>query len=119
MAFTRLASNSKKMERVHIGNGHPKVSVAIEAHIGNGARIKTVANTMGNGVNTFSVTYVDGPAAAQVRFVRTGRAESAILRRLTPAVSIEGYPMCRSVLVKERTQHNIWRILSFFSIDVV
>ena len=98
MAFTRLASNSK-MERVHIGNGHPKVSVAIEAHIGNGARIKTVANTMGNGVNTFSVTYVDGPAAAQVRFVRTGRAESAILRRLTHAVSIEGYPMCRSVLV--------------------
>ncbi len=83
----------------HIGNGHPKVSVAIEAHIGNGARIKTVANTMGNGVNTFSVTYVDGPATAQVRFVRTGRAESAILRRLTPAVSIEGYPMCRSVLV--------------------
>ena len=83
----------------HIGNGHPKVSVAMEAHIGNGARIKTVANTMGNGINTLSVTYVDGPAAAQVRFVRTGRAESAILRRLTPAVSIEGYPMCRSVLV--------------------
>ena len=107
MAFTRLASNSK-MERVHIGNGHPKVSVAIEAHIGNGARIKTVANTMGNGVNTFSVTYVDGPAAAQVRFVRTGRVESAILRRLTPAVSIEGYPMCRSVLVP---------ILSQFAMD--
>ena len=99
MAFTRLALNSK-MERVHIGNGHPKLSVAIEAHIGNGARIKIVANTMGNGVNTFSVTNVDGPAAAQVRFVRTGRAESAILRRLTPAVSIEGYPMCRSVLVR-------------------
>jgi hypothetical protein len=98
MAFTRLASNSK-MERVHIGNRHPKVSVAIEAHIGNGARIKTVANTMGSGVNTFSVTYVDGPATAQVRFVRTGHAESAILRRLTPVVSIEGYPMCRSVLV--------------------
>ena len=99
IAVTPLASNSKKMERVHIAHGHTKVSVAIEAHIGNGARIKTVANTMGNGVNTFSVTYVDGPATAQVRFVRTGRAESAILRRLTSAVSIEGYPMCRSVLV--------------------
>ena len=99
IAVTPLASNSTKMERVHIAHGHTKVSVAIEAHIGNGARIKTVANTMGNGVNTFSVTYVDGPATAQVRFVRTGRVESAILRRLTPAVSIEGYPMCRSVLV--------------------
>ena len=99
IAVTPLASNSKKMERVHIAHGHTKVSVAIEAHIGNGARIKTVANTMGNGVNTFSVTYVDAPAAAQVRFVRTSRAESVILRRLTPAVSIEGYPMCRSVLV--------------------
>ena len=99
IAVTPLASNSTKMERVHIAHGHTKVSVAIEAHIGNRARIKTVANNMGNGVNTFPVTYVDGPATAQVRFVRTGRAESAILRRLTPAVSIEGYPMCRSVLV--------------------
>ena len=99
IAVTPLASNSTKMERVHIAHGHTKVSVAMEAHIGNGARIKTVANNMGNGVNTFSVTYVDGPATAQVRCVRTGRAESAILRRLTPAVSIEGYPMCRSVLV--------------------
>ena len=88
IAVTPLASNSKKMERVHIAHGHTKVSVAIEAHIGNGARIKTVANTMGNGVNTFSVTYVDGPAAAQVRLVRTGRAESSIFCRLTHAVSI-------------------------------
>ena len=112
IAVTPVASNSKKMERVHIAHGHTKVSVAIEAHIGNGARIKTVANTMGNGVNTFSVTYVDGPAAAQVRFVRTGRAESAILRRLTPAVSIEGYPMCRSVLVSFLLTFKLFMIAS-------
>ena len=101
IAVTPLASNSTKMERVHIAHGHTKVSVAIETHIGNGVRIMTVANTMGNGVHTFSVTYVDWPAAAQVRFVRTGRAESAILRRLTSAVSIEGYPMYRFVLVNK------------------
>ena len=99
IAVTPLASNSKKMERVHIAHGHTKISVAIEAHIGNGARIMTVANNMGDGVNTFSVTQVDGPAAAQVRLVRTGRAESSIFRHLTRPVSIEGYPMCRYVLV--------------------
>ena len=99
MAFTRLTSNSKKLERDHIGNGHNKMTVAIEPHIGNGCTLETVANNMGNGVNTFSVTHVDGPAAAQVRLVRTGRAESSIFRRLTRPVSIEGYPMCRYVLV--------------------
>ena len=65
IAVTRLASNSKKMERVHIAHGHPKSSVAIEAYIGNGAKIMTVANTMGNGNKNLSVTNVDGPAAAQ------------------------------------------------------
>ena len=49
------------------------MTVAIEPHIGNGGTLGTVANNMGNGDNTFSVTYVDGPAAAQVRFVRIPR----------------------------------------------
>ena len=49
IAVTRSTSNSKKMERVHIANGHPKVSIAIEAYIGNGAKIMIVANIMGNG----------------------------------------------------------------------
>ena len=62
MAFSRLASNSKKMERDHIANGHRKMTVAIEPHIRNGAEVITVANNMGNGVNTFSVTYLDGKA---------------------------------------------------------
>lgn len=99
MAFTPLASNSKKLERHHIGNGHIEMTVTVEPRIGNGGALATVANNMGNGVYTFSVTFVDGPAAAQVRFVCTGRAESAILRRLTTVVSIEGYAMCRSLLV--------------------
>ena len=64
MAFTRLASNSKKLERDHIGNGHIEMTVTIEPHIGNGGALGTVANNMGNGDNTFSVTYVDGPAVA-------------------------------------------------------
>ena len=71
IAVTPLASNSKKMERDQIANGQRKMTVATEPHIGNGAGVITVTNNMGNGVNTFSVTYVGGPATAQVRFVQS------------------------------------------------
>ena len=53
-----------KMERVHIAHGHPKVSVIIEAHIENRAKIMIVANTIGNGDYCLTITNVDGPAAA-------------------------------------------------------
>ena len=83
---------------------------------------------MGNGVSTFFVTYVDRLAAAQVRFARTGHAESTILRHVTPVVCIEGYPMCRSVLVtiptlfslsKEKDTYAFRKADSMIEVDIV
>ena len=68
---------------------------------------------VGNGVILPSVTIVSGPSTYSLARTPTEARGTHFFRRLTPVVAIEGYPMCRSVLVSASWIYSVF--MDFFS----